>query len=236
MPCRSENSEVKSTSEINKKSRFLKILLLARDLELYVTFIEELSLRYHGIYGHKKAISQLVGVSTNRISEWQRIWSAAKSSSSVQVQQYLAMKDISLSELVDALQEDRPSSEASSTSSAASSEQHLTSHSSCSNPKAFSRSSCERDTTQQTNQHDLKTYDFEWKGFSSFARTDVPGEDPDIDFSRILRKHFFMDRDITMGDLNSSFHLDNETVGISAVDRGGGVEGGEGDFCDVRHV
>lgn len=48
-------------------------------------------------------IAALIGVSTNRKSEWQRMWKAARNSSSNRVYGLLQLKDVSLSELIDAL-------------------------------------------------------------------------------------------------------------------------------------
>ena len=60
------------------------------DLEIYCVYIENLSERYINYYGHKKAIGELLGVSTNRIGEWQRIWIAA----TVQYAEYENIKRI----------------------------------------------------------------------------------------------------------------------------------------------
>lgn len=73
-------------------------------------FIENLTRKYTGVYGHKKAIAELVGVSTNRISEWQRIWTLAQVSNSAAVLKVLAEKDVSLAELVEAIREEEASS------------------------------------------------------------------------------------------------------------------------------
>ena len=72
-----------------KRSRVL--VRTINDLEEYCSFIDSLSLKYESFYGHKKAIGELLGVSTNRIGEWSRIWNAAQKTFNVnkEIQQIL---------------------------------------------------------------------------------------------------------------------------------------------------
>ena len=67
-------------SDLVKGPRSKKSRVLVRsvgDLVEYCNYINALSLKYVEFYGYKKAISQLLGASTNRIGEWQRIHYAA---------------------------------------------------------------------------------------------------------------------------------------------------------------
>lgn len=104
-----------------KRSRVL--VKSIADLEEYCSFIDSLSIKYVNFYGHKKAIGELLGVSTNRIGkvrcraypdnmvhitvfvklgEWQRIWAAATTqyNHNKSIQQILKNKENSLVKLL----------------------------------------------------------------------------------------------------------------------------------------
>lgn len=77
------------------------------DLEVYVNFINELNMKWNESLGYKKSIAELLNVSSNRISEWQRIYSALKQYSNFQsIIDVRKDENASLSSLIKALKKE----------------------------------------------------------------------------------------------------------------------------------
>jgi hypothetical protein len=90
----------------NRNSKQQRVLCkTVGDLEMYGSFINQQVLYFHNRYGIKKILSEVLGCSSNRVGEWERLWLAATTiyHSEAVVKDALSNKDKPLSALVKAL-------------------------------------------------------------------------------------------------------------------------------------